>query len=157
MHSFPNFVVFIFSLATVAPKGTLISVSSKTPAVLTPMIRVLLRLWCHECARVFSDRLIGEDKLWFSSTLHKVAVQHFCETSADSDEQGKMIWLRDAYPNRGIVVLPFHYILGVVSFVQIIFSINIVVRSLSASIHTLSILGDNIHCAYFRMYTSIKN
>lgn len=86
-----RFLCCIFSWPTVTRKETLVSMNCKTPAVLAPMIRVLLRLWCHECSRVFSDRLTGEDKLWFSSTLHKTAIQQFCETSLDVDDKGKMI------------------------------------------------------------------
>ena len=62
--------------------------NSKTPALATPLIRVILRLWCHECTRVFSDRLIGEDELWFSSTLRSIALEHFCKTSLESPEEG---------------------------------------------------------------------
>jgi hypothetical protein len=77
-----------YSCPVVVKKDTLVSINSKTPALATPLIRVILRLWCHECTRVFSDRLIGEDKLWFSSTLHSVALEHFCETSLDSSSEG---------------------------------------------------------------------
>ena len=77
----------------VVKKDTLVSVNSKTPALTTPLIRVILRLWCHECTRVFSDRLIGEDGLWFSSALHNVALEHFCKTSPDLPEEGTVIYL----------------------------------------------------------------
>ncbi|XP_028405416.1 dynein heavy chain domain-containing protein 1-like isoform X2 [Dendronephthya gigantea] len=72
----------------VRTNSTLVSINAETPALTTPLIRVILRLWCHECTRVFSDRLIGEDQLWFSTTLRIVALQHFCEGSEDSPEEG---------------------------------------------------------------------
>ena len=72
----------------VGMKDTLVSVNSKTPALTTPLIRVIIRLWCHECTRVFSDRLIAEDELWFSSTLRSIALQHFCKTSQDLPDEG---------------------------------------------------------------------
>lgn len=37
-----------------------------------------VRLWSHECLRVFSDRLIDDkDRLWFAETLNKVVTFHF--------------------------------------------------------------------------------
>ena len=82
-----------YSWPVVVKKDTLVSISSKTPALTTPLIRVILRLWCHECSRVFSDRLIDKDEVWFSSTLHSVALENFCKTSLDSTEEGIVVQL----------------------------------------------------------------
>ncbi|XP_041366047.1 dynein-1-beta heavy chain, flagellar inner arm I1 complex-like isoform X2 [Gigantopelta aegis] len=44
-----------------------------------PMMRVIGQLWCHECFRTFSDRLISaEDQQWFKQTLEDVAIKHLC-------------------------------------------------------------------------------
>ena len=35
----------------------------------------LIRLWCHECMRVFGDRLINnEDRGWFSDMLQSKVI-----------------------------------------------------------------------------------
>ena len=58
--------------------------SAKTPAALSPMIRSLLRLWCHESTRTYSDRLLTEDqRYWFSSLLHETVEEIFCKTASD--------------------------------------------------------------------------
>lgn len=37
-----------------------------------------LRLWYHECLRVFSDRLVSqEDRTWFSALLGEKIKEHF--------------------------------------------------------------------------------
>ena len=41
----------------------------------------LLKLWAHECLRIFSDRLINdEDRLWFSNLLQKVMQSTFSKS-----------------------------------------------------------------------------
>ncbi len=43
-----------------------------------PDSRTFVRLWIHECCRVFQDRLISmEDKTWFSQTLHSLLKSKF--------------------------------------------------------------------------------
>lgn len=60
--------------------------SANTPAALSPMIRSLLRLWCHESTRTYSDRLFSEEqRLWFSSLLHETVEEFFCTESSEAD------------------------------------------------------------------------
>jgi len=62
------------------------STERKTPAALSPMIRSILRLWCHESCRTYSDRLFTEEqRYWFSSLLHDSVEEFFCR---DNSEQG---------------------------------------------------------------------
>ncbi|ESP00380.1 hypothetical protein LOTGIDRAFT_173233 [Lottia gigantea] len=60
-----------------------------------PMMKVIAQLWCHECLRIFSDRLISdEDQSWFIKMLEDTAIKQFCsprdelklEMSAISEE-----------------------------------------------------------------------
>ena len=37
----------------------------------------LARLWMHECLRVFHDRLLREDKPWFTRNLLEMAMRSF--------------------------------------------------------------------------------
>lgn len=68
------------------PSLTSDSTESKTPAALSPMIRSILRLWCHESSRTYSDRLfIEEQRYWFSSLLHDSVEEFFCR---DNSGQG---------------------------------------------------------------------
>lgn len=64
--------------------------TSNTPAFTTPLIRTIIRLWCHECSRVFADRMIGEHELWFSTTLRGVALENFCERLQHSPDEGEI-------------------------------------------------------------------
>lgn len=51
----------------------------QTPASVSPLIRIIIRLWCHETCRSFYDRIINtEDKKWFATTLQKTVVVKFC-------------------------------------------------------------------------------
>ena len=45
--------------------GSLRPDSSEKKDTLPPMMRVIARLWCHECTRVFGDRIINEDGEFF--------------------------------------------------------------------------------------------
>lgn len=69
-----------FSLSTNNLNNSLnLSNIDRTPASVSPLIRTIIRLWCHEVCRSFYDRLIeGKDKSLFSSTLHSIIMQHFC-------------------------------------------------------------------------------
>ena len=52
------------------------------------MIRSLLRLWCHESTRTYSDRLLTEEqRYWFSSLLHETVEEFFCRESPDLDSE----------------------------------------------------------------------
>ena len=67
------------------PSLTSDSTESKTPAALSPMIRSILRLWCHESSRTYSDRLFTEEqRYWYSSLLHDSVEEFFC---GDNTEQ----------------------------------------------------------------------
>ena len=60
------------------------ALSANTPAVLSPMIRSLLRLWCHESTRTYSDRLLTEQQRhWFSSLLHETVEEFFCRDNSE--------------------------------------------------------------------------
>ncbi len=41
--------------------GRLSASSSQISGAGAPMMRVIARLWCHECTRVFGDRLLSDD------------------------------------------------------------------------------------------------
>ena len=46
---------------------------------MTRILRVLFRVWCHECSRVFTDHLTqSKDKIWFSKLLESVLKYCFC-------------------------------------------------------------------------------
>ena len=55
-----------------------------TPATVSPLIRVIIRLWCHEVARTFYDRIIDSaDRQWFAATLQATVVANFCREVED--------------------------------------------------------------------------
>ena len=73
-------VFYLFSW----PSLTSDSTESKTPAALSPMIRSILRLWCHESSRTYSDRLFTEEqRYWFSSLLHDSVEEFFCRDNSE--------------------------------------------------------------------------
>ncbi|XP_072179432.1 dynein heavy chain domain-containing protein 1-like [Diadema setosum] len=44
-----------------------------------PMMRTVVRLWCHEVCRTYYDRIVAhEDQAWFRRTLEEVVDAHFC-------------------------------------------------------------------------------
>lgn len=70
------------------PSLTTDSKESKTPAALSPMIRSVLRLWCHESTRTYSDRLFTEDqRYWFSSLLHESVEEFFCRDNSELESE----------------------------------------------------------------------
>ena len=82
------FCLFSWPSLSNDPKET--GLSAKTPAALSPMIRSLLRLWCHESTRTYSDRLFTEDqRYWFSSVLHESVEEFFCR---DNSELGSEVF-----------------------------------------------------------------
>lgn len=57
----------------------------KTPAVISPLIRSVVRLWCHETLRTYSDRLLTEQqKYWFATLLNDQVEECFCTGSPES-------------------------------------------------------------------------
>ncbi|XP_029192398.2 LOW QUALITY PROTEIN: dynein heavy chain domain-containing protein 1-like [Acropora millepora] len=69
---------------TSGPRESAMSVN--TPAAMSPMIRSLLRLWCHETTRTYSDRLFSqEQRLWFSSLLRETVEEFFCSDSSEAE------------------------------------------------------------------------
>lgn len=51
------------------------------------------KLWVHECARVFCDRLISlDDKLWFYNTAIELLIRYF---SVNKDEISSNILFSD--------------------------------------------------------------
>ena len=77
-----QFLFFSWPSLTSGPRET--ALSTKTPAALSPMIRSLLRLWCHESSRTYSDRLFTEEqRYWFSSLLHETVEECFCRDNTE--------------------------------------------------------------------------
>ncbi|XP_048242736.1 dynein heavy chain domain-containing protein 1-like [Haliotis rufescens] len=75
--SFDSSQSYTVSQSSLAGGGRGEQIATLTPAA--PMMKVITQLWCHECCRTFSDRLISsEDQLWFSRTLEEAVVKHFC-------------------------------------------------------------------------------
>jgi len=71
----------VFQGILLTPKDTIKTGGIKTPTSDTPTM--LLRLWKHECMRVFQDKLTNEkDKKWFEDTLEKVTAQQFGDEAA---------------------------------------------------------------------------
>ena len=70
-----------FQGVLLTPKDTI-----KTGGIVTPSADQalnLLRLWKHECARVFSDKLTNNpDKKWYETTVEEVIVQYFGEANS---------------------------------------------------------------------------
>lgn len=70
----------------------------KTPAVLSPLIRSLFRLWCHENTRTYCDRLFDEDqRFWFASVLNEQIEEHFCKG------EGSLELMLEKYNSQKIV------------------------------------------------------
>ncbi|KAK6166840.1 hypothetical protein SNE40_023452 [Patella caerulea] len=65
-------------------RSRLTGTGSKEQGSAAPMMKVIAQLWCHECTRTFSDRLIaGDEKEWFAKVLEDVAVKQFCLSRDD--------------------------------------------------------------------------
>ena len=59
----------------------------KNPAAISPLIRSLVRLWCHENTRVIGDRLLTEEqRFWFASVLHEQVEEYFCKNNYGRQE-----------------------------------------------------------------------
>ncbi|XP_022079964.1 dynein heavy chain domain-containing protein 1-like [Acanthaster planci] len=44
-----------------------------------PMMRTVVRLWCHEATRTYYDRVVSkEDESWFSKLLEQIVERRFC-------------------------------------------------------------------------------
>nr|XP_054767609.1 uncharacterized protein LOC129274893 [Lytechinus pictus] len=44
-----------------------------------PMMRTIIRLWCHEACRTYYDRIVStDDQSWFRNTLEDVIQTFFC-------------------------------------------------------------------------------
>ena len=53
----------------------------------------LLRLWCHECSRVFEDRLVNtEDREWFQTLLRKHMASDFNENPENVLGSGPLLY-----------------------------------------------------------------
>nr|AML30858.1 axonemal inner arm dynein heavy chain 2 [Marsilea vestita] len=63
----------------------------------------LVRLWCHECMRIFHDRLVDDnDRHWFFNYLGKMVEQRLslqCDFVLDPPEDGRAFNLDDAFKN----------------------------------------------------------
>ncbi|XP_033127107.1 dynein heavy chain domain-containing protein 1-like isoform X2 [Anneissia japonica] len=50
-----------------------------------PMMKMVIRLWCHETTRTFSDRLVTEEAFdWYTQSLQQVVEKHFCTGETDT-------------------------------------------------------------------------
>ena len=79
-----RFPVSSFSWPSLPDGPTETGLSAKTPAALSPMIRSVLRLWCHESSRTYSDRLFTEEqRYWFSSLLHETVEEFFFKANSE--------------------------------------------------------------------------
>jgi dynein heavy chain, axonemal len=86
----------VFQGVLLTPKPTIISGGQQEPS--DDQAFNLLRLWKHECARVFEDKLVSlGDKGWFQSTLGRVCEEVFGEELATkvSGEQIFVDFFRD--------------------------------------------------------------
>ena len=53
----------------------------------------LLKLWCHECSRVFEDRLVStEDREWFQKLLQSRMSKDFDVDSAEVLGTGPLLY-----------------------------------------------------------------
>jgi hypothetical protein len=63
----------VFQGVLFTPKDTIKTGGLQTPS--TDQVANLLRLWKHECARVFEDKLINNtDKAWYATTVEEVVM-----------------------------------------------------------------------------------
>ena len=77
MHQF-------FSLTTPNRQDNVRGSSSDINRVSLPMIRTILRLWCHEVCRTFYDQLTCEEhKSVFLSMINNVVAEYFCRSTED--------------------------------------------------------------------------
>jgi dynein heavy chain len=57
----------------------------QAPPMNVPAVNSYIRLWAHECARVFQDRLVSdEDRLWFTNAISSQVAKHFSGASWDA-------------------------------------------------------------------------
>ena len=80
--------LFYFCSWPVLNKRSSESRNVKNPAVISPLIRSLVRLWCHENTRAYGDRLLTEEqRFWFASTLHEQVEEYFCKDKFGRDDK----------------------------------------------------------------------
>ncbi|XP_013418883.1 dynein heavy chain domain-containing protein 1-like [Lingula anatina] len=71
-----------------------------------PMMRVIARLWCHEVARTFGDRITAEeDCMWFKRTMEDIVAKYFCTGKAEFRE--KMSSIKEESGSQGSTVESF--------------------------------------------------
>jgi len=75
------------------------------------MIRSLLRLWCHESTRTYSDRLMTEQQRhWFSSLLHETVEEFFC--TDNSEVNSEMFSVEQAETQQGGICPALYFVLS---------------------------------------------
>eukprot|EP00795_Rhopilema_esculentum_P014239 gene14239-5264_t len=58
---------------------THLSTIDRFPASVSPLIRTIIRLWCHEVCRSFQDRMVeNKDQVTFSAILNNTVMENFC-------------------------------------------------------------------------------
>lgn len=72
-----------------------------------PILKILLRLWKHECKRVIADRFTSPDDVaWFDQTVAELAQQELgidARTAVETGEDAYFVdFLRDAPEATGI-------------------------------------------------------
>ena len=86
----------VFQGVLLSPKSTILNGGQQTPSDEQPVN--LLRLWKHECGRVFEDKLTNlADKAWFTTCLDEVTRASFGDGFADAvgEEQHFVDFFRD--------------------------------------------------------------
>ena len=67
------------------------------------MWRALFRLWCHESARVYADRLTSNrDKVWFSKVLDLCVRYCFCGATIQTDSSEREISESATFPVQDV-------------------------------------------------------
>jgi len=73
----------VFQGVLLTPKDTIKTGGQQTPS--TDEATNLLRLWKHECARVFQDKLASDqDKAWYASTMEEVLEAAYGSAAAEA-------------------------------------------------------------------------
>ncbi|XP_071803571.1 dynein heavy chain domain-containing protein 1-like isoform X3 [Asterias amurensis] len=68
-----------------------------------PMMRTVVRLWCHEATRTYCDRIVSkEDESWFSKQLEDIVEKCFC-TGEEKQRVVTPVNVSDCFPTSSLV------------------------------------------------------